>query len=184
MTFTYSFTVPNLKNSTDLYNYILNIQNLPDFEMYIESTVDLTFNEELSQELLDVLTNAINNYIPATLDEFDHTESINITKSTINTTSYLGFATDYFVKKNTFLKKIIIGSSIDEGGSYQIRVYDLLNNKVITDSNILSNNHLEITSLELLSNIPESDTLIEFQCKVTVGVATIKTIHFVYHRIV
>jgi hypothetical protein len=172
-----------------VHRYISEIPGLPtDFSLLSEAQVDIIFNQELTEEQLSSLNNSIAVYIPPTrLLELDHTESVSILKPTVNTTSYFTFSTDYWVNalkssENIVLGHIIVVANIDIG-SYKIRVYDSLNNNVLVESNSLSNNHIQIIKLQDLVNIPTSDTLIEFQCKVIgSGTCSVKAVQYVFYK--
>ena len=70
----------------------------------------------------------------------------------------------------------------NNSGTYQIKIYDILNNKVIKESELLNNEHFEIIPLNNLENVPTNDTFIEIQIKVSdvKNICNIKAISFVY----
>jgi len=62
------------------------------------------------------------------------------------------------------ITKISFVSFMDKNGSdYTIRLYDIINNTVISEIN-LKNIINEINKFDTLSNIPVNDTIVEIQC--------------------
>ena len=79
MEYKYSYTIPNLKYLEHLYNYILeNGNTLPiDFHLNIEATLDVVYNQELTNEKQTLLDNIISGYTPPQqLEKIIKTESI------------------------------------------------------------------------------------------------------------
>lgn len=202
MSYIYSFTIPNLKYMGHLHDYISAIPSIPSkFELYVEVTVDVVFEEELSADSVAILNQYISVYVPPIiLYEIDHMEVVNILKSSVDTVGYFTFATNYWISETKLsnggdvsLGYIMIASNIlpdalkageiQGSAGYQIRVYDVLNNNIITESDVLSNSHLQIVKLESLQNLPLTDTLIEFQCKIIgVGTCSLKSVNYVFYK--
>ncbi len=168
MSYTYNFTKANIKFLDELNKYLKSIEGLPtDFYINLTSQISVVFTEELTQEEYNLLQNSIDSYNPPQQIQIPYkTDIIPITNSVISTTTYSVVGT-LLLDGNNITENFSIGSfkivSMISSGSYMIRVLDLINNNVLTQSISLNNNTAQIIILDNIQNIPENDSLIEIQ---------------------
>lgn len=165
---TYSYTIPNLKFLEHLHAYIHNITELPtDFSLYNEESLDIIYENELSDGNLIILNNAINSYIPPQeLIVNTNSENINLFNSSINTTVYslLGV---YVYSSNivNFLNSVSFVCNVSNGGIFKLRLYNSVDKTVIVESESLNNTTSQLITLNL-PNLPNTNSLFEIQAKV------------------
>ena len=183
-----SFTKENIKFLDKLHEYIaIEIPDLPPFYILSEEQITFVFEYELSNVLNEILTTTVENYSPPqSYTKINKIDSLNISNSKINSLNYTSCATYLYTNVNALnfgLINIISNMSYsNNSGTYQIKIYDILNNKVIKESELLNNEHFEIIPLNNLENVPTNDTFIEIQIKVSdvKNICNIKAISFVY----
>ena len=166
----YSYTIPNLKFLEHLHTYIHNIAELPtDFSLYNEESLNVVYENELSDENLIILNNAINSYIPPQEIIINtNSENINLFNSTINTTVYslLGV---YVYSSNpvNFPNSVSFVCNVSNGGVFKLRLYDSVNKIVVAESENLTNTISELITLNINTfNLPNTNSLFEIQAKV------------------
>lgn len=183
-----SFTKENIKFLDKLHEYIaIEIPDLPPFYILSAEQITFVFEYELSNVLNKILTTTVENYSPPqSYTKINKIDSLNISNSKINSLNYTSCATYLYTNVNVLnfgLINIISNMSYsNNSGTYQIKIYDILNNKVIKESELLNNEHFEIIPLNNLVNVPTNDTFIEIQIKVSdvKNMCNIKAISFVY----
>lgn len=184
----YTFTKDNIKFLDKVFQYIKNISELPsDFDLYIESQLEIVFNQELDSNQINILNNAIQIYIPPQeLEIISNTKPMMLIHNTISTNIYSTIATDYFLAEQITdsirLGYVTCVSNIIGNGSYKLRLFDAINNKIIGESDSLNNSNLQIINIINLINIPENNTLLELQGQVsdTTSICIIKLAHLIY----
>lgn len=202
MSFSYKYTINNLKYLDQLYNYIASLHGLPsDFSLLSEDQVSIIFKEQLSDGQINVLSNAINNYSPPQYYTTIHnTEAINIIQNQVNKTVYTCVSTNVWLVDRTInsgdidLGNIVVVSNlvgpqdgiIVHNANYMIRLYDAINNFVLFESNNLVNTDLQILTFSNIQNIPITDTLLQLQVKVssTNYLVNVSAAHFTYFQMI
>lgn len=178
MTFVYNYTIPNLKFLSALHESIELLPNFPqDFYITSSNQVSIIFEQELTYDQLNILSNHITNYIPSAYYDTEYlTENINILVNKTDLTNYTPLSKYIYSKKpNTIvLKKISIISNltgplekltpVDTNPSYYFKVYDTINNQTLYEVN-LNNQELEKIDCINLTNLPQDNTIIELQFK-------------------
>jgi len=174
--FKYSYTILNLKYLEHLYKYILeNTEGtLPsDFYLNIEATLDVVYNQELTNSQQIVLNNIISGYTsPQELTKLIKSESIVLSQNTLlPTDNYTVIGTYFYTKPtdNSFISSFKMISSVDGNTNYKFKVYDSINDKILCESITFNNNTLQIINMvpSDISNLPINDTLLEIQCIVS-----------------
>lgn len=186
MTYTYSYTIPNIKFLSDLYNYILETLAL-EFYINIEATVDIIFNQELTNEQEIILNNLISGYIPPQeLSVVVKTENIVLSQNTIMSTDIYTIIGTYFYTvpdDDSFISSFKTIASVNGETNYKFRVYDSINDTVLCESNTLNNTNLQIISLSDVTNLPINDTLLEIQCIVSGdNKCTVKLVQIIFNK--
>jgi hypothetical protein len=174
MEYKYFYTIPNLKYLEHLYNYILENGSdiLPiDFHLNIEATLDVVYNQELTNEQKIVLDNIISGYTPPQqLVKIIKTETIVLSQNTLLPTNNYTVIGTYFYTKPTddsFISSFKIVSSVDGNTNYKFKVNDSINDSILCESLTFNNNTLQIINITDISNLPNNDTLLEIQCVVS-----------------
>lgn len=105
MEYKYSYVIPNLKYLDHLYNYILENggNTLPtEFHLNIEATLDVVYNQELTNDQQIILDNIITGYTPPQeLTKIIKTETIVLSQNTILPTDNYTIIGTYFYTKPT-----------------------------------------------------------------------------------
>jgi hypothetical protein len=161
----YSYIIPNLKYAGELYKYIKNISGLPsDFDIYIESTVDFIFNQDapLTSDQISILNIAIANYDPPQiLNTIVQTQQFQLVKLTSNNTDYFSLGTLFLNNCLHKLYSVSIISYINGTGSYKLHLYDVLNNIIISESDSVSNNNMQIITMYINDDTVIDNILVE-----------------------
>jgi hypothetical protein len=183
MEFSYYFYITNIKFLDKLHQYIESIPNLSsDFYIVKEDQTKFVFKEELSAELLQLLTQVINKYIPPQyIYTTTRTDRLNITIDKINTLEYTTIASDMWINiGNEGVLNIVNVIGNCNSGSYSVKIYDVINNKIISE-NEFNNKNITVQSITNLQNITRNDTFIEVQVKVNSPetIVNIKSIIFI-----
>jgi predicted DNA binding protein len=159
----------NVKHISNLHEYLLNF-GLPEFYINSNSKIDIVFNTELTEEQNTVLNNAINDYVDLnyTKEQFS-IKTVSVNNSIVTNTNYTTVASDFWtviINPEVYLEYVNIAVLIL--GSISIRIVDLSNNNTLYENSFTRNSTtLEIIKLNNLTNIPTTDTLIDFQVKTT-----------------
>lgn len=170
----YSYVIPNLKYLDHLYNYILENADgaLPiDFHLNIEATLDVVYNQELTNNQQIILNNIISGYTPPQqLTKIIKTDSIVLSQNTLlPSNNYTVIGTYFYTNPsdNSFISSFKMISSVDGNTNYKFKVYDSINDTILCESNTFNNNNLQIINISDISNLPSNDTLLEIQCIVS-----------------
>lgn len=195
MSYIYKFTIDNLKYLNLLHTFINTIDHIPDnFTLLSEDQVSIIFNEELSVDQVNTLTNYIQNYNPPQCYSIIiSTETLNISLNQVNSRAYTTAITDIWrVEPDnndlTSLSHVEIVCNLVNTSSildnYSIRLYDAINNNVIFESGNLTNTVLKILSFSNLQNIPMADTILQLQFKVSSSNVSVNISagHFIYSK--
>lgn len=177
-TYTYKYTIPNLKFLNMFHTFIETIPGLPtNFNLLSEDQVSITFNEELSSDQINTLSTFIQNYAPPqNFQTITSTNTLNILNTKINSTIYTTISTDIWVidpdnDNDNDIRYLNIVSNLvgplNSNANYSIRLYDALNNKIIFESPGMTNTTMQIFKIEDFINIPTTDSIIQLQGKVS-----------------
>ena len=139
--YNYNYTVENLKFLDKLHEYLLQF-DLPEFHLINESQLNIVFNDSLSENQIDILNEAIQDYTPPqSYDIIIKSENINIITNKISSVDYSTVASDIWIsdidKDNVSdLGYISIISYINNPNNissvtYNVKVIDLLNNTIL-----------------------------------------------------
>lgn len=169
----YSYNINNVKFLNLLSDYIkLNINILPtEFFIIKDTSINITFNEILSNDQETYLNLLILNYLPdQKYEEIYRTQTLNIKNEKIGTTAYKTISI-FIYNNDSFLDKVNlsylqIGSYLDGSNSYQIRLYDVTNQTNIYESEYITNQTLDIITLSPLINLPNTISIFELQGRV------------------
>lgn len=166
MEYIYSYNKEDVKFLDHLHTYLSEISTIPtDFYINATSQIDIVFTQELSNEQLIILNNAIDDYIPPQELYIPLRNETILNNAVISSIAYSVIGTYYFssLDNDTFITSFTIVSCVKGAISYKIRIYDSINNKIICETDSLNNTNLQIVKLDNLSNIPLNDTLFEIQ---------------------
>lgn len=198
MSYIYKYTIPNIKFLNLLHNYIAIIPTLPtNFSLVSEDQISVIFDEQLSNNQIDLLTTSINNYSPEQYyNVVDSTQPISISQNSTNNTDYTSIATYIWIIDETikdidfFLGNVVLVSNlvgpqdgiIVNNASYKIRLYNATNNTVIFESDNLTNTNLQILTFSNIKNVPSVNSVLELQAKTLVSNYQINTsaAHFTF----
>lgn len=184
MSYVYKYIIPNLKFLNLLNDYITNIPELPvNFSLLSEDLVSIIFSEPLSTTQQNLLTTSIQSYsAPQFYNIIDNTQAINIIQNIIGSTDYTSIATYIWIMNDTNSNIIDLGNvvvianlvgpedtHIINNASYKLRLYNAINNKVIFESDNLTNTDMKILTFSNIQNIPTFDTLLELQASVSIN---------------
>lgn len=198
MSYIYKYTIPNIKFLNLLHNYIAIIPTLPtNFSLVSEDQISVIFDEQLSNNQIDLLTTSINNYSPEQYyNVVDSTQPISISQNSTNNTDYTSIATyiwiiDEAIKNiDFFLGNVVVVSNlvgpqdgiVVNNASYKIRLYNATNNTIIFESDSLTNTNLQILTFSNIKNVPSINSVLELQAKTLVSNYQINTsaAHFTF----
>jgi hypothetical protein len=184
----YVYDIGNIKFIDLLHEYLLDFFPMTSHSFHINSNqtqINIVFVTELSNNEEGILNNAILDYDPPQ-NKYNISRTSNIMLSNLTTSSsiYTLIATE-FLKYNAdeSIGYIDIISLVNGTGSYKIRLYDTIHNKLICQTNSLNNNTLQLVRINDINNLPDSDTIIEIQSQVSNPTVTciIKSIQIVYY---
>lgn len=143
--------------------------------------VTIVYNAGLTGGEVTILNGIIAAHVPDNkgayqlLYGFNSGAVTDIIYSTVFTSVYPGS------KQITSLTNIKITGYLASGTSYQVRIYDVTNAKVIA-SGSFTNANITINSLTGVANIPSNESIFELQCKVTgTSVAYINSLTIFYN---
>jgi len=190
MSFTYTFTKANVIYTYELQKFLKSINDFTNI-MYINYKIDIldiVFNTELTIDQETLLDTTITNYIPPqNINIVSNIDTLNIINSTNTTITYDIVSVciyNYNLRNynNDELKRIQVLSSINDG-SYNLRVYDIVNNILLDELIGLNNKNNEIHTLNITHNFTE-DTIIEIGCLVSnnINTCTIQGCFVIYEK--
>ena len=166
----YSYNIPNLKYVEELYKYIKDTSGLPsDFYIYTESTVDIVFNQDvpLTSDQILILNTIISNYDPPqTLNTIVQTKQFQISKFNSSHTDYFSLGSLFLNNNINKLYSTSVIGYINGHGSYKLRLYDILNNIVLCESDSQTNTNIQIVTM-YIDNIVNDNILVELSVIVT-----------------
>lgn len=187
---TYTYTVLNCRNYSDLYDYINKY--ISDIDLCITNNytiinnpqVDLIFSYIITSDQVKLLDNIMSTYVPNnTLINITLNKSISIPNIQIQSVnSWCSVASFYFIAMLDCSLYNIILTSYTNSSSYKIRLYDTFNNKTIAISDTLTNNISKPITLSNL-NLPCDNTVLELQVYQTNGTIYINSCNFLYANI-
>lgn len=179
--YTYNFIIPNIKYLNKLHSYIATIPTTNGISIpvtyFLSSDVDnisVNFNENLNTMQLNLLTSYLYSYsCPQSIINIETSKSFNIITNKINSVIYSIISVDIYTPpsdKNIQLGQLLIVgniSNINSNGTFQIRLYDSTNNKVLIESNKLNNTSTQLLTFNNLQNIPVANSVLEIHVKVS-----------------
>lgn len=184
----YEYTIENVKFLDKLHSYIQDIFPTYNFHIDIHEKIKIIFTNELSQNEITLLETSIANYNPP---QYTHVisknENVNITNNKTNNTIYSTISTYLYSSSDDFIDKMKVISYMNTSTNnsyYKIRIYDITNDIVITESNELNNTNLEIIEFSDLEYNSTQDTILQIQIKVsnTNTFAYVQNINFTYSK--
>ncbi len=199
MSYIYKYIIPNLKFLNLFHKSLEDIEGLPnEFNLHLEDQLSIIFNEDLSSEQITILDNFIQNYIaPQYYKQIINTNSLNILNHKINSTVYTTIGSDLWLvdpdNDNNidlgyvkFISNLIgpLDTNSMNNVTYSIRLYDAVNNNVLFEQTNITNTQMEIFTVEFVENLPNVDTILQLQGKVSNSNYSmyITTAHFVYYK--
>lgn len=147
-----------IKSNVNISSNIINV-----FQQ-ANDDVDLTFESVLSGGELSTANNIIDFHIPRSSRDI---QLFTFQPVTIRSSTYESVFTFYFEGTNNGkdISEIkLMCKSTTNNQTYNIRLYDSTNNKVIKEETY-SNNEFEDKILTVFSNIPKEESVIELQMK-------------------
>lgn len=199
MSYTYKYTIPNLKFLSMFHTFIETIPGLPtNFDLLSESQVSIIFNEELSSDQINTLNTYIQNYVPPqNFQTITSTNTLNILNTKINSTIYTTISTDIWTIDTdndndddigylNIVSNLVGPLNNISNVNYSIRLYDALNNKIIFESSGMTNTTIQIFKIDDFVNIPITDSVIQLQGKVSnINCSiNIESARIVYYKII
>lgn len=191
---TYTYTKNNIKFIHLFQEFIKENLNI---DFHINSDFNLNqFTFVFPQILGDAnklqLDELVQKYIPEqNYFKLIRSQPLNISISSTNSIDYVCLANSVYnlnLISDTLTSISIISNILtpDKLGTYQIRIYDSMNNNIIWESDILSNTVYNLIEFTDLDNIPNTVTIIEIQMKVSNPLysANIKAINFNYKELI
>lgn len=166
--FNYSYTKENIKFLDQFHDYIVKMCILPEFYIINEEQYTFCFQEELSVEQQTSLNNTINEYIPPqSYLKTKEIQSLNISNDKVYSMVYVSIATSIYNNSSKLGSISIISNTNNNNNTYQIRIFDYINNTIIAESNVLNNTINELIDIPTFYNSPKNNTFIEIQVKLT-----------------
>jgi hypothetical protein len=155
-------------NQAQLYDEIIkstiikiNLQGISSYD----DIVNIVFESTLSSTEELALNAIIANHIPKTI-EGGNSNTFSVNDTSINTTTYKKLISFIFNgTQNMSLTNIKFIGYLQTGISYDIRVVDTTNNKIIATQNF-TNMTESINDIGTLNNLPEKQSKFELQGKV------------------
>lgn len=197
-TFNYDYNYNYIKKDVKFINlfsdFIKSNSNL-DFHINGDFEIDqftFVFNQLLDDATKLLLDTLVENYIPEkNYSRLIKSQPLNISISSTHSMDYICIANSVYNASLTFmtLSSISIISNIispDNLGTYQIRIYDSINNNIIWESDKLNNTADKLIEFNDLDNIPIATTMIEIQLKVSKSIysSSIKAINFNFEQLI
>jgi hypothetical protein len=199
MSYIYKYTIPDLKFLNLFHKSLENIQGLPnEFNLHLEDQVSIIFNEDLTSEQINILDNFVQNYVPPQYyKQIIYSTGLNILNQKINSTVYTTIGSDLWLidpdnDNDTdlgyvkFVSNLIgpLDTNSINNVTYSIRLYDAINNNVLFEQTNITNTNMQIFTAEFLENLPDVDTILQLQGKVSNNDYSlyITTAHFVYYK--
>ena len=154
------------------------------------SSVRLDYQETLTEGQIVSVTNAVNAYVPPVLGEVNIITSVGIDDVEITDIFYkrvTSFNFEGSKKLGDFGKiNIIACKKSNENFTCSARLYDMTNNKVISEqTGINITNDMSALSLGTVSDVPQEESILELQCKLDTsnqfGV-TLSELQIIYFR--
>ena len=169
---TYSYIIPDLIFLDKLHEYLSETFDINSFYLTIEGfNVDIHFLTELDTQDKNNLNTLINVYNPPqTKLEFYSTDIIQILNDNISNTNYSLIGSYLWTNINpniipSSFKIVTLLIPQNTSDNYSIRIYDTMNNNILSELTNLTNTTLQIFNLTSISNIPKNETVLEIQIK-------------------
>ncbi len=153
-------------NHEKLFKEIRELLYKPSQIYLTPDTVEIDFTQTLTGGEETILNNIISTHSPEPDSEGTNLQIFSLSTASFNNTIYQSISTfTYPGKKIDTLTHIKILSNINISSNYSVRIYDIINNKVIAENTF--NNITELTNdMGTLSNIPFTNTIFDVQVKV------------------
>lgn len=180
-----------------LNTYLQKIPNLPqDFSIENDcnnSIVNIIYPSEIDNNTLNLLTDSIYSFNnPMTYNDLSYTETINTVISQCNSSHYTTIGSHIWYANNipnmvfglAFVSNLTSTNS-DNSNYYQVRLYDVINNVTLLESDKLYNMNIQINDLDYFIP-PPTNTLLEVQVKVsdTNHLCNVRAIHLEFYNVI
>lgn len=166
----YLHDFPQNKFSQNQLQYELKQNNIPiTLDSYNQQDINLTLYfsgnvADYTTQIMDI----IHNHIPKTIDSFNEIiEIFNSSNKTYSTNVYTKVCEFPYKGENihSILKCELLSYINMENLTYNIRIYDKTNNKIISEKTF-SNTTNEICVIDSLINFPFYASILEIHCKI------------------
>ncbi len=147
-----------------------------------DDVVDINFDSELAVNEIIKLNVIIASHVP-TPPVGKNVSNISIVNQDIESTTYVTISSFNFPGTDLWTNVTnikIIGFMEEDGTSYDVKIYDITNGKVICSKN-LTNEDEDICDLGTVSNLPTTSSIFEVWCRTNgTTIAHVKNVNIYY----
>jgi hypothetical protein len=165
-----------INDSTEITTNLISITE-------IEDAINITFESEPPLNEISELNTLISNHIPQKKEGI-YSNTILINNNVINTNIYKKMASFIFNgTENMNVTNIKFIGYLESGTSYDVRITDITNNKIIANNNFTNINE-NINDLGAINNLPLKQSKFELSSKINGGSSSkayIESISIIYN---